>query len=78
MATLGRAVRANFPTLLRSGHPKWKEVDLEQEIGIWQRDRCTSPDAPKTVAVAPSPQPKSADQEELMKAIESILTSDAQ
>ncbi|HEY7711014.1 MAG TPA: TAXI family TRAP transporter solute-binding subunit [Candidatus Entotheonella sp.] len=77
MATLGKAIRANFPTLLHSGHPKWKEVDLEQEIGIWQRDRCASPNAP-TLAVAPTPQPPSVEQEELMKAIETILTSDAQ
>jgi len=77
MATLGKAVRANFPTLLHSGHPKWKEVDLEQEIGIWQRDRCVSPNAP-TMVVAPIPQLQSVDQEELMKAIETILTSDAQ
>ncbi|MDH3600286.1 MAG: TAXI family TRAP transporter solute-binding subunit [Candidatus Tectomicrobia bacterium] len=78
MATLGKAIRANFPTLLRSGHPKWKEVDLEQEIGIWQRDRCASPNAPTTMAAAPTAQPKSANQEELMKAIEIILTSDSQ
>ena len=79
MATLGKAVRANFPTLLRSGHPKWKEVDLEQEIGIWQRDRCATPNAPTTMAKAESPsQPKNVDQEELMKAIEIILTSDSQ
>ena len=77
MATLGKAVRANFPTLLRSGHPKWKEVNLEEEIGIWQRDRCASPNAP-TMAVAPISQPQSVEQEELMKAIELVLTSDTQ
>lgn len=78
MATLGKAIRAYFPTLLRSGHPKWKEVDLEQEIGIWQRDRCASPNAPNTMAAAPTPASQSVDHEKLMKAIEIILTGDAQ
>ena len=75
---LGQAIRDNFANLQRSSHPKWKEVDLEQEIGIWQRDRCSSPNAPKTMAkVATPPAPKAADQDQLMQAIENILTSDS-
>ena len=78
LETLGKAVRSDFDNLKRSGHPKWKEVNLEQEIGIWQRDRCSSPNAPKNMAktVSPTAMP-TADQDNLMQAIENILTSDS-
>jgi uncharacterized protein len=38
---LGRAIRDNIDTLKLNGHKKWKEVDLDQEIGIWKRDTCS-------------------------------------
>jgi uncharacterized protein len=41
LATLGRVVRENFAVLQRTGHPKWQEVDLDQEIGIWKYDACS-------------------------------------
>jgi TRAP transporter TAXI family solute receptor len=75
---LGQAIREQFDSLKNTGHPKWKEVDLEQKIGIWQRDTCSSP---HTVAVRQPvveagpdaiPDPKI-----LMKSIENILTTDS-
>lgn len=41
LSQLSRAVRENFATLQQTGHPKWKEVDLDLEIGIWKRDTCS-------------------------------------
>ncbi len=39
----GRAIREDFPELQRMGHPKWREVDLDQEVGIWKRGPCSQP-----------------------------------
>ncbi len=82
---LGKAIREKFDHLQNTGHPKWKEVDLEQQVGIWQRDTCASPDAvntPKPVAAtAPMVKPAATNQptdvDGLMKAIENILTTDS-
>jgi TRAP transporter TAXI family solute receptor len=41
LAQLSTAVRQNFAELQRTGHPKWKEVNLDQEIGTWKRDNCS-------------------------------------
>ncbi len=43
LSKLGRVVRNNFEGLKENGHPKWKEVDLDAEIGIWPRDACSQP-----------------------------------
>jgi TRAP transporter TAXI family solute receptor len=43
LGKLGEAIRQQFDYLKSTGHPKWQEVDLEQTIGIWQRDTCSSP-----------------------------------
>jgi uncharacterized protein len=81
LETLGKAIREQFGYLQNTGHPKWKEVDLEQQVGIWQRDTCSSPHAvviPQPVAaVQTAPTPMRSDSDALMKAIENILTSDA-
>ena len=47
-ALLARAVRENIDKLRASGHPKWREVDLDAEVGIWELDSCSrvSPAAP--------------------------------
>jgi uncharacterized protein len=41
LSILGKVIRANFPELQRTGHPKWKEVNLNEELGIWKRDTCS-------------------------------------
>jgi hypothetical protein len=43
LAKLGRVVRENFAELQRAGHPKWKEVELGQELELWKRDACSQP-----------------------------------
>jgi uncharacterized protein len=50
LATLGRVIREDFEarshsskSLQRAGHPKWREVDLNQGLGIWKRDTCSQP-----------------------------------
>jgi TRAP transporter TAXI family solute receptor len=78
LETLGMAIREQFDHLKDTGHPKWKEVDLEGHVGTWQRDTCASPNAvdlPPPVAMA-KPTPQSREAEVLLKAIENILTSD--
>jgi hypothetical protein len=41
LGKLGAAMQENFAELQRTGHPKWREVDLGQEIGSWPRDACS-------------------------------------
>lgn len=41
LATLGQAIRANLGQLKQTGHPKWKEVNLEEKVGTWPLDRCS-------------------------------------
>jgi TRAP transporter TAXI family solute receptor len=50
LSQLRRLVRDNVAELKQSGHPKWKEVDLDEAIGIWERDPCSHsrPRAPET------------------------------
>ncbi len=43
LAKLGRAIRDNLQELQNGGgHPKWNEVDLEQTVPGWQRDKCSA------------------------------------
>jgi TRAP transporter TAXI family solute receptor len=41
LAKIGKAIRGGIEQLKQSGHPKWKEVDLEADVGTWQRDTCS-------------------------------------
>lgn len=41
LANVGRAIRENLDTLRATGHPKWKEVDLDEQIGLWEWDACS-------------------------------------
>ena len=49
---LGNAIRSNLEELKTDGHPKWNQVDLDQEVGLWERDSCS--------AVQPEPEPEPA------------------
>jgi hypothetical protein len=68
---LGLAIQQNFAELQRTGHPKWKEVDLSQEIGPWKRDTCA-----RMVRQASQQTPQTAD--DLLKAITDILKGKGQ
>ena len=41
LATLGEAIRGNLGQLQQTGHPKWKEVKLDDKVGVWPLDRCS-------------------------------------
>lgn len=43
LKTFGAALRRHIEDLKQSGHPKWREVSLDTDIGFWRRDRCSSP-----------------------------------
>jgi TRAP transporter TAXI family solute receptor len=41
LSRVGKAIRENISWLKKNGHQKWQEVDLEQEVGIWEADTCS-------------------------------------
>jgi hypothetical protein len=41
LAVLGRSIRDNIDYLRANGHAKWREVRLDEDIGIWERDTCS-------------------------------------
>jgi TRAP transporter TAXI family solute receptor len=41
LAKLGQAIRTNIGQLRQTGHPKWKEVNLDETVGVWQLDSCS-------------------------------------
>lgn len=40
LGKLARAIHAQLATLQEKGHPKWKEVNLDADTGIWKKDTC--------------------------------------
>jgi len=47
-AALAKSIRDNLPLLKEKGHPKWKEVNLDADTGIWKKDACVWPSSPLT------------------------------
>ena len=41
LAALGQVIRSNLGQLQQTGHPKWKEVKLDEKVGLWPLDRCS-------------------------------------
>jgi len=41
LAVLGRVIRTHVDALRQTGHPKWKEVNLDEKVGIWSLDQCS-------------------------------------
>ncbi len=41
LATLGQALRTHLGALRQTGHPKWKEVNLDEKVGVWPLDTCS-------------------------------------
>ncbi len=35
-----KMIRDSLPTLKETGHPKWKEVNLDSNVNIWKKDGC--------------------------------------
>jgi uncharacterized protein len=48
LGKLAKALRANLPDLKEKGHPKWKEVNLDADTGIWKKDACAWPQLAET------------------------------
>ena len=69
LGRLGKAIRANFAELKQTGHPKWREVDLDQEIGIWKRDTCSQLARPRRPLQT---------EDDLLRAISDILKGKGQ
>jgi TRAP-type uncharacterized transport system substrate-binding protein len=63
VAQLGKLIRDHFDLLQKTGHPKWQEVNLNENPGTWHWDACAHPNASEA-------QPP---KQELMQAIEDIL-----
>ena len=40
LALLAKRLRAALPNLRQKGHPKWREVNLDADSGIWKKDGC--------------------------------------
>ncbi len=40
LSALSQAIRNGLPNLREKGHPKWKEVNLDADPGIWKKDSC--------------------------------------
>lgn len=55
MATLGKALRDHMGELKSIGHPKWKEVDLNADVGEWKRDSCSANGAKHDAPLAVPP-----------------------
>ena len=49
LAEIGQAVRQSFDMLKQGGHPKWKEVNLNEETGIWEKDSCSQMQAQQNI-----------------------------
>jgi uncharacterized protein len=64
LAKLGRVVRENLAELQRAGHPKWKEVELDQGLELWKRDACSQ---------LAKPEPAKEKEEDLVTALTEIL-----
>jgi TRAP transporter TAXI family solute receptor len=64
LAKLGRVVRENLAELQRTGHPKWKEVELDQSLELWKRDTCSQ---------LAKPEPAKEKEEDLVTALTEIL-----
>jgi hypothetical protein len=45
LAALTKQIRQELPTLREKGHPKWKEVNLDADTGLWRKDSCVWPGA---------------------------------
>ena len=45
LGALANVIRRDLPILQEKGHPKWKEVNLNADSGIWKRDNCAWPNS---------------------------------
>jgi TRAP transporter TAXI family solute receptor len=43
LGKFAKALREGLPLLKETGHPKWKEVNLDANVNIWKKDSCAWP-----------------------------------
>lgn len=43
LGKLAKSIRSHLPELKSKGHAKWKEVNLDANSGLWQKDSCAWP-----------------------------------
>lgn len=43
LTALAKSIRDNLPNFKEKGHPKWKEINLDADTGIWKKDICAWP-----------------------------------
>ncbi len=54
LGKIGHSLRNNLPLLQEQGHPKWKEVTLNQDVaGLWEKDSCVETYKPANIASNP-------------------------
>jgi hypothetical protein len=73
LGLLSKVLRKEMPNLIEKGHPKWKEVNLDADIGGWKKDVCAWPEGDKpaaAAATAKTPKEAEADKAGLMNIIE--------
>lgn len=61
MHKLIKALYNNMDDLRANGHPKWKEVNLDADVGIWKRDACSQINVVQQPAEKPAAAAKSED-----------------
>lgn len=47
LLALSKLLHKQLPELKEKGHPKWKEVNLDADAGVWKKDTCAWPDSVK-------------------------------
>lgn len=57
LSKLSRILKKKIKWLQNNGHPKWNEVDLDEDIGSWEPDRCSRPDFVAIPSVRSTPPP---------------------
>lgn len=58
LSKLTKLIRDDLPILREKGHPKWKEVNLDADSGVWKKDSCVwGPPATATKTVEKNDKP---------------------
>lgn len=47
LLNLAKLMRRELTELRQKGHPKWKEVNLDADTGVWKKDSCAWPETTK-------------------------------
>ena len=73
LGLLVKVLRKALPSLAEKGHPKWKEVNLDADVGNWKKDNCAWPEAAKAKPAAKNGNPDKAAADEDKAGLINIL-----